>query len=69
MTARTQLATMINVIPENEIPILLEVVKRFLPTGVDLDDVETPEDTAAHIQAMKEYEAGETVAFENINWD
>lgn len=31
--------------------------------------VETPEDTAAHIQAMKEYKAGETIAFEDINWN
>ena len=69
MTARAQLATMINVIPDNDLPILLEVVRRFLPAGVDLDDVETPEDTAAHIQAMKEYKAGETIAYEDINWN
>ena len=31
--------------------------------------VETPEDTAAHIQAMKEYKAGETIALEDINWN
>ncbi len=69
MTARAQLATMINVIPDNDLPILLEVVRRFLPAGVDLDDMETPEDTAAHIQAMKEYKAGETIALEDINWN
>ena len=69
MTARAQLATMINVIPDNDLPILLEVVKRFLPSGVDVDDIETSEDTAAHIQAMKEYKAGETIAFEDINWN
>ena len=68
MTARAQLATMINVIPDNDLPILLEVVRRFLPAGVDLDDVETPEDTAAHMQARKEYKAGETIAYEDINW-
>lgn len=33
------------------------------------EKVETPEDTAAHIQAMKEYKAGETIAFEDINWN
>ena len=69
MTARAQLATMINAIPDNDLPILMEVVKRFIPIGVDLDDAETPEDTAAHIQAMKEYEAGETIDFADINWD
>ena len=36
---------------------------------VDIEDMETPEDTEAHIKAMKEYEAGETIAFEDVNWD
>ena len=69
MTARTKLATMINVIPDEELPVILEVVRRFVPAGIDIDDIETPEDTAAHIQAMKEYKAGETIAFEDINWN
>ena len=37
-------------------------------SGIPIDDIETPEDTAAHIQAMKEYKAGETIAFEDVNW-
>ena len=64
---KMQLSTMINAIPDNDIHILLEVVKRFIP--FDIDDIETPEDTAAHLQAMKEYEAGETIAFEDVNWN
>lgn len=67
MNERAQLSTMINAIPDNDIHILLEVVKRFIP--LEIDDIETPEDTAAHLQAMKEYEAGKTIAFEDVNWD
>ena len=67
MTERVQLATMINAIPDNDLHVLLEVVKRFIP--LDIDDIETPEDTAAHLQAMKEYEAGETVSHAEIDWD
>ena len=66
MNERVQLATMINAIPDHDIHLLLEVVKRFIP--LDIDDIETPEDTAAHLQAMKEYAAGETISHADIDW-
>ena len=46
--------------------ILLEVIRRFVP--IDIDDIATPEDIAAHEQAMKEYRAGQTVSLEDIDW-
>ena len=67
MNERAQLATMIKAVPDTDIHILLEIARRFIP--VDIEDIETPEDTAAHMQAMKEYEAGGTIALEDINWE
>ena len=65
MTARAQIIELMNDVPETDMPILLEVVRRF----VSFDDVATPEDIAAHEQAMKEFAAGETIPYDAINWD
>ena len=54
-------------IPDEEMPILLEVVRRFIPT--DIDDIATPDDIAACEQAMIEYRAGQTVSHNDIDWD
>ena len=58
---------MIEFVPEGELPILLEVVRRFVP--VDVDDIATADDLEAHRIAMEEYANGETVAHDEINWD
>ena len=68
MSARDQIAEMVNLIPESELPIVLEVVRHFVPATV-IDDVATADDLAAHDAAMREYRAGETVAHDAINWD
>ena len=67
MTVRNQLLQMIESVPEGELPILLEVVRRFVP--VDVDDIATADDLEAHRVAMKEYANGETIAHDAINWD
>lgn len=67
MTVKAQILEMVDLIPDNELAILLEVVKRFVP--VDLDDIMTEDDIMAHNVAMKEYMAGETVSHDEINWD
>lgn len=67
MTVKSQLLQMIEFVPENELPILLEVVRRFVP--VDVDDIATTDDLEAHRAAMAEYVNGETVAHDAINWD
>ena len=67
MTARNQAIMMINLVPDAEIPSLLEVISRFIPT--DIDDIATPDDIAACEQGMKEYERGETIPHEAIDWD
>lgn len=65
MTVRNQLLQMIEFVPEGELPILLEVVRRFVPA----DDIATEDDLRAHQIAMEEYKRGETIPMEAINWD
>ena len=67
MTVKAQILEMVDLIPDNELAILLEVVKRFVP--IDLDDIVTEDDIMTHNIAMKEYMAGETVSHDEINWD
>ncbi len=67
MGERSQIAMMLNSVPDAELPRVKEIIKCFIPQ--DADDVETPEDTAAHIAGIKEYEAGETIPHSAINWD
>ncbi len=67
MTVKSQLLQLIDFVPEDELPILLEVVRRFVP--VDVDDVATGDDLRAHRVAMEEYVNGETVAHNAINWE
>lgn len=67
MSVKNQLLQMIEFVPEGELPILLEVVRRFVP--VDVDDIATADDLEAHRIAMEEYANGETVAHDEINWD
>lgn len=67
MSVKNQLLQMIEFIPESELPILLEVVRRFVP--IDLDDIATPDDLRAHQIAMEEFARGETIPHEAVNWD
>lgn len=67
MSVKNQLLQMIEFVPEGELPILLEVVRRFVP--VDADDIATEDDLKAHKLAMEEYASGETIAHEAINWN
>ena len=67
MTARAQLVEMIEFIPERELPIVLEVVKRFISSTAD--DLATENDHEAHHIAMQEYERGETISHDAVNWD
>lgn len=67
MSVRSQLVEMIGFVPEGELPILLEVVRRFVPASAD--NVATPDDLEAHRIAMEEYAAGQTIPHDAINWD
>ena len=61
---REQLSVMIDCLPEAELSLLLEIVKRFVP-----DDVATPDDLAAIHAARAEYASGQTISHNAINWD
>ena len=67
MTVKAQIVEMMDFVPDRELPILLEVVKRFIPN--DADDRMTDDDLNAHRLAMQEYRNGETGSHSEINWD
>ena len=67
MNVKAQLFQTIDMIPEADLSILLEVARRFVP--VDIDDIATPDDLRAHEIAMQEYERGEAVSIDDIDWD
>jgi len=60
---RNQLVDMIDYLPEREQLLVLEIVKRFIP-----DDVATLEDLADIEAANAEFERGEFVRHEDIDW-
>ena len=61
---KNQLVNVIDVLPEAEQLLLLEIAKRFIS-----DDVATADDLEAIRSAREEFEHGETVSHEDINWD
>ena len=67
MSARAQVIDLMKLVPDEEMPILLEVVRRFIPVGID--DIATSDDITACEQAMKEYRTGQTVSHSDIDWD
>lgn len=64
MPIKNQLLDVIDILPETEQALLLEIARRFLP-----DDIATPDDLEAHKIAVKEYANGETVPHDAVNWD
>lgn len=65
MTARAEAIKLMEHVPDSEMNILLEVIRRFVP---DPDDIATPEDIAECEQAMREYRAGQAVSIDDIDW-
>ena len=59
----TQIATMFDLLEEQEQQIIYALMQRLLP-----DDVATPEDILASMQAEAEFLAGETVGMDEIDW-
>ena len=60
---RSQLIDMIDCLPETEQVLIFEIVRRFIS-----DDVATLDDITAHAVALEEYERGETVDDDDIDW-
>ena len=61
---KNQLVDVIDVLPETEQLLLLEIAKRFIS-----DDVATDDDLAGIRAAREEFARGETVSHDNINWN
>ena len=60
---KNQLVDVIEILPETEQILLLEIAKRFIS-----DDVATADDLAAIQVAREEYVNGETVSHSAIDW-
>ena len=65
MSVRNQLLQVFDELPEREQKLLFHIALQFVPD----DDIATADDLAAHAEAMKEYEAGETIPHDQIDWD
>lgn len=65
MTARAQMMSMVELIPEKEIPLIIEVLKRFISYEAD-DDIATPDDIIAIEEGEKEYMAGQTLSLDDF---
>ena len=64
-----QIAEMVDILPDADQALAFEVVKRMvLAWDPDFTKV-TPKEAAELEQACLEYERGETVPLEAINWD
>ncbi len=61
MTVQAQILEMVKLVPDNDLPTLMDVLRRFVP--VDSDDSATADDLAAHEATMREYLAGENYCF------
>jgi len=65
MSATAQnIAQMYDQLSEREQSIIAELISRLLP-----DDVATPADLTAIAKSQEDYERGETVSHNDINWD
>lgn len=49
---------------EHEQNLVFELIKSLAP-----DDLATSDDIAAHVAAMQDYQCGETIGHEDIDWN
>ena len=61
---RTHLHTLVDMVEETGLDTLYNVMVRFIP-----EDDPLPDEIASHAAAMEEYQRGEVVHNEDINWD
>lgn len=57
---------MIDHVQEEDLVILLTLIQRLCQ---DADDIATEDDIECHRLAVEEYQRGETVRHEDIDWD
>ena len=64
-----QVAQMVNILPEEDQALALELVKKLVLAWDPEYVKSTPEEEAAMAQAIRELDAGEYVLHDEINWD
>ena len=67
MPVKTQVLNMVELVPEKELPIILEVIRHFIPNNID--DIASSDDILSHKIAMQEYMSGETISHNDIDWN
>ena len=63
-TDKQQVYEVFDLLTERNQFLVFELIKSLV-----LDDIATPEDIAAHIEAMEDYRRSETVSHEDIDWN
>ena len=63
-TIKHQAFQIFDLLTEREQNLVCELIKSLAP-----DDIATQNDIENHLAAVEEYKRGETVAFEDIDWD
>ena len=63
-SVKTQAFKVFDLLSEQEQSLVYELMIRLAP-----DEIATPDDLTAHAIAMEEYQRGETVAHEDIDWN
>ena len=66
MTVKAQIINMVDHVPTQDLPILLEIISRFVPE--ERDEYATKDDVNMHKIAMEELQRGETVPHDSIDW-
>lgn len=66
MTVKAQIINMVDYVPTQDLPILLEIIRRFVPE--ERDEYATKDDLHMHKIAMEELQRGETVPHGSVDW-
>jgi hypothetical protein len=63
-TVKNQAFQVFDLLSDREQSLVFELIKSLAP-----DDVATSDDIAVHMAAMEDYQRGETISHNAINWD
>ena len=66
MTVKAQIINMVDYVPTQDLPILLEIIRRFVPE--ERHEYATKDDLHMHKIAMEELQRGETVPHDSVDW-
>ena len=64
LNSTAEISNMIEMLEDGDRIFVIEMIKRLMR-----DDVATPNDILSHHIALEEYQRGETVSHDDINWN